>query len=87
MAQTAQFSMVEKLEELAKQTTQMLNGERIQAANSMIGREVVWTDADGEEQSGVVTGVRLDPLGPVLRVDGADVMPETVTEVRQPPAA
>ena len=85
MAQTAQFSMVEKLEELSKQTTQMLNGERIQAANSMIGREVTWPDAEGEEQSGVVTGVRLDPLGPVLRIDGADVMPETVKEVRQPP--
>ncbi len=85
MAQTAQFSMVEKLEELAKQSTQMLNGERIQAANSMIGREVAWTDADGNDKTGVVSGVRLDPLGPVLRVDGADVMPETVKEVRQQP--
>ena len=86
MAQTAQFSMVEKLEELSKQTTQMLNGERMQAASSMIGREVAWKDADGNDKSGVVSGVRLDAAGPVLRVDGADVMPETVTEVRQPPA-
>jgi flagellar basal-body rod modification protein FlgD len=86
MAQTAQFTMVEKLEELARQSAQLLSGERIQAANAMIGRQVSWTDPSGVDKTGVVSGVRLDNLGPVLRVDGADVAPETVKEVTLPPA-
>ena len=85
MAQTAQFTMVEKLEELARQSTQMLNGERIQAANAMIGRQVTWTDAQGAEQRGVVSSVRIDGTGPILRVGTTDVAPETVKEVSLPP--
>lgn len=85
MAQTAQFTMVEKLEEIARQGAAALEGERFQAANGMVGRLVTWTDSSGVDQQGVVTSVRFDGLGPVLQVGDTDVAPEAVKEVALPP--
>jgi flagellar basal-body rod modification protein FlgD len=82
MAQTAQFTVVEKLDELSKQNAELLSSNRALGASSLIGREVVYTALDGSETVGTVTGVRFDPSGPVLKTGDTEVSLAGVKEVR-----
>src|ERR671920_2089734 len=47
MAQTATFTQVEKLEELAKQNAAMLVLQEASTAGAMVGRTATYTDSDG----------------------------------------
>jgi len=86
MAQTAQFTLVEKLEDLAKSMDESLSMERSLAGSSMIGRQVLAT-VDGDDVNGVVTGARLDPTeGLLLLIGNKEVPLAAVREVHQPPA-
>lgn len=87
MAQTAQFSMVEKLEAMEKATTELVSSERARAAVSLLGNQVTWTGSDGTPASGVVTGIRTSSEGPVLEVGDKDVPYNTVTKVTAAPVA
>jgi flagellar basal-body rod modification protein FlgD len=81
MAQTAQFTMVEKLEDLASQSGELLAAARAQSATAMVGRRVTATGPDGSDIQGVVTGVRLDPAGPKLKLGDTEVALGAVKEV------
>jgi flagellar basal-body rod modification protein FlgD len=81
MAQTAQFTMVEKLQELSDQNTALLASQRTIAGSSLIGRTITFAGDDGVDTSGVVDGVRLTIDGPVLRVGTQDVPLGSVKEV------
>lgn len=81
MAQTAQFNMVEKLQELTAQNAELLASQRTIAGSSLIGRNVTYTDDAGLDVTGPVAGVRLTADGPVLRVGGDDVPLGSVKEV------
>jgi flagellar basal-body rod modification protein FlgD len=83
MAQTAQFTMVEKLTELTTQNTELLSASRLLGASTLVGRSVSYTDSGGIERVGSVSGARLDPSGPVLTVDGEQVPLGWVKEVRR----
>ena len=86
LAQTAQFTMVEKLEQLVKQNEQVLAGDQMTAAAALLGRSVTYTNAAGTEATGVVQGARFSPLGAVLVV-GTDEVPITsIREVGSPAA-
>src|SRR3546814_6238531 len=61
LAQTAQFTMVEKLTEMTELTQSLLSDNQALAAASMLGRTVSWADADGNFQSGVVSGATFGP--------------------------
>ena len=82
MAQTAQFTVVEKLDELAKQNAELLSSNRSLGASSLIGREVVYPGPDGSDVVATVTGVRFDATGPVLRTGDTEVSLTGVKEVR-----
>lgn len=82
LAQTAQFTTLEKLSEVAKLETQLLAAQRVLQASSLLGRTVVYPGADGTDVTGVVSGARFAADGPVLKVDGKDVPVAQVTEVR-----
>jgi flagellar basal-body rod modification protein FlgD len=83
MAQTAQFTMVEKLEQLAQEATRQRAVTESGAATALLGRTVAWTDADGEERSGVVTGTSFGTEGATLHV-GQDRIPlELIRSVTQ----
>ncbi len=82
MAQTAQFTVVEKLEELSKQNAELLSANRSLGASALIGRSVVSTGLDGSDVVGTVTGVRLGPGGPVLKTGDTEVPLAGVKEVR-----
>ena len=82
MAQTAQFTVVEKLDELAKQNAELLSSNAAFGASALIGREVVYTALDGTDVVGTVTGVRFEAGGPVLKTGDTEVSLAGVKEVR-----
>jgi flagellar basal-body rod modification protein FlgD len=81
MAQTAQFTMVEKLEEIAKQTDTLLAHETSQTAASLLGRNISYVTGDGSRASGVVNAARFGPNGPVVVVGQTEVPLANVAEV------
>jgi flagellar basal-body rod modification protein FlgD len=85
MAQTAQFSMVERLETMTKATTDLLSEERTRAATGLLGNQITWKDGD-TEKTGVVSGVRRGTDGPTLVVGDKDVPYAAVTKVTAAPA-
>ena len=84
MAQTAQFTQVEKLEEIAAAVTQSLTAQAVFGANSLVGRTVSWLGTDGTELSGTVTSAVFTTAGPVLNVgtDGTQIAMGDITAVR-----
>ncbi len=82
LSQTAQFTQLEKLSDLAKMQTELLSAQRLLGASSLVGRTVTYPGPDGLEVAGVVTATRLGTDGPVLRIDDRDVPLATVREVR-----
>ena len=81
LAQTAQFTSLEKLEEVADQSAQAYSAQMAFGASSLVGRTVTYADADGNELSGTVSSVRFGPTGPVLGVGDAEVALDKVTAV------
>jgi flagellar basal-body rod modification protein FlgD len=65
IAQTAQFTQVEKMDELVKQNAQMLLSQRTLSAGVLVGTHVTYMDADGVTQSGTVDSVRINPVSMV----------------------
>jgi flagellar basal-body rod modification protein FlgD len=81
LGQTAQFQMVEKLQQMADQNAQLLAEQQTLASVSLVGRSVAYSD-NGNDASGVVSAVRFGPGGPVLTIGSTDVPLTAVTEVR-----
>lgn len=81
MAQTAQFTMVEKLTELSEQNAALLAGQQTMAGSSLIGRTVGYVGPDAIEVTGVVTGVRITADGPLLKVGDTEVPLGALREV------
>jgi len=88
MSQTAQFTQVEKLDDIAKSNTAMLAAQNLFATSGLVGRTVTYTGADGSDVSGVVNSATFGPTGPILKVGTppADVPVGAVKEIRQTPA-
>ncbi len=80
LAQTAQFTQVEKLQELAKVQQETLNAQLMVGASSLIGRTVTYTGLDGKEAVGVVTSTTLGS-SPTLKVGHTDVPLSSVKQV------
>jgi flagellar basal-body rod modification protein FlgD len=68
LAQTAQFTMVEKLTSLADQTQQLIADNQALAAAALVGRTVSWADPEGQVRSGVVTAAAFGSDGASVRV-------------------
>ena len=87
MAQTATFTQVEKLEEIAAQNASLLALQRSSSAGALVGRTVSYTDENGAKQTGVVTSVRLgsDTAEATAMVGGVSVSMGRITEVASTP--
>jgi flagellar basal-body rod modification protein FlgD len=81
LAQTAQFTSLEKLEVVADQSAQAFAAQMAFGASSLVGRTVTYTDAEGVEKTGTVSSVRFGPSGPMLGVDDAEVALDQVVTV------
>ena len=86
MSQTATFTQVEKLEELAEQNASLLTLQKSLSAGALVGHAVTWTDEEGAAQSGTVTSVRFGGDEPTAVVDGKEVPFGRLTEVSLPDA-
>jgi flagellar basal-body rod modification protein FlgD len=87
MAQTAQFTSVEKLEQIAAQTAEQTWALALSTASSLVGREVTFLRADGTTGTGVATSALTEPDGIVLNVGSEQVPLGAVTQIATPAAA
>ena len=81
MSQTAQFTVVEKLDALSTLNQEVLDASRAQSAAALIGKQVTYTDYSGTSRTGTVTGTTFGSQNPTLTVDGTQVALDKVTAV------
>lgn len=84
LAQSAQFTALEKMQAVADQTALLLASQMAFGASGLVGRDITWADADGTTHAGTVSGVTFGATGPVLDVDGTEVPLASVISVTQP---
>jgi flagellar basal-body rod modification protein FlgD len=85
MAQTAQFTQVEKLEQMAKDSTAALSLQQGLAASSLVGKPISWVDLDGQVHQGVVDSATFGgslTAEPTLKIGDQQVPLSQVTTVR-----
>jgi flagellar basal-body rod modification protein FlgD len=83
LAQTAQFTQVEKLSDIAEGMASMLAAQQLMGASNLVGKTISYNDANGAEHTGVVTSATLGGSNPTLKVGNTDVPLSSVKEVRQ----
>jgi flagellar basal-body rod modification protein FlgD len=87
LSQSAQFTSLEKMQEVADQTALALGAQIAFGASGLVGRDVSYTLADGTTGEGRVTSVTFDAAGPLLDVGGVQVpigLVQTVTAAAAP---
>jgi flagellar basal-body rod modification protein FlgD len=78
LAQTAQFTQVEKLGDIAD----LLKSQRLTGVSGLVGHNVTYMDENGAHQSGVVSAAKLNgDSEPTLRIGNTDVQLSKVMEV------
>jgi flagellar basal-body rod modification protein FlgD len=85
MAQTAQFTQVEKLEQMAKDSTAALSLQQGLAASSLVGKPISWVDTDGKSHDGVATSATFGgslTAEPTVTVGDQQVPLSQITTVR-----
>jgi len=86
LAQSAQFTALEKMQEVADQTAQLVSAQVAFGATGLVGRQVIYLDEAGATVSGPVSGVTFGADGPVLDVAGKTVPLGAVQSVATTPA-
>jgi flagellar basal-body rod modification protein FlgD len=88
LGQTAQFTMVEKLEQISKAQSDLTVWQKVTAGQSLVGREVTGKGDLGTDVTGVVTGLTLGTDGPrLLLADGSKMAVADVTAVSAAPTS
>ena len=78
LAQTAQFTQVEKLGDIAD----LLKSQRLTGVSGLVGHNVTYMDENGAHQSGVISAAKLNgDSEPMLRIGNTDVLLSKVMEV------
>ena len=73
LAQSAQFTALEKMQDVADQTAGLLAAQVSFGAMGLVGRYVSYLDENGDSHTGQVGSVTYDQSGPMLVVDGESV--------------
>ena len=81
LAQTAQFTMVEKLSDLEAQGQSTVTSQQQMQAAQLVGRQVTYVDATGNLVEGVVESAEYTPDGQSLTIDGQAVELDNITKV------
>ncbi len=84
MAQNAQFTALEKMQDVADRTSALLSAQISFGAAGMVGKNVTYLAADGSTVSGVVGSVTYDASGPLLQVGGKGVTLAQVSSITNP---
>jgi flagellar basal-body rod modification protein FlgD len=78
MAQTAQFTQVEKLGDIAD----LMKSQRLVNASALVGHNVTYMDENGAQLSGTIAAAKLNgDSEPTLRIGNTDVLLSKVMEV------
>ena len=80
LAQTAQFTLVEKMEALAKSQEQLVTTSELSSATALVGTRVTYLQ-EGVSASGTVTGVSISNGVPTLLVGDKKVELSQVSKV------
>jgi flagellar basal-body rod modification protein FlgD len=87
MSQTAQFTMVEQLQNMAKDQATSALAQQLSTASSLVGKQITWVDTDGTSKTGVVSAAQLSGGATTLTV-GKDAVPiGSVSGIAPAPAA
>jgi flagellar basal-body rod modification protein FlgD len=81
LAQTAQFTSLEKLDAVAQQTAQAVSAQMAFGASGLVGKPVSYLAEDGTETQGSVSSVRFTSTGPVLEIGDAEVPLSSIVAV------
>ncbi|HEX7717674.1 MAG TPA: flagellar hook capping FlgD N-terminal domain-containing protein [Marmoricola sp.] len=90
LAQSAQFTALEKMQDVADQTARLLSAQMAFGASGLIGKQVTWLDSAGATHTGSVTGVTFGADGPTLDAAGTTfplTSVQSVTDGTTTPAA
>jgi flagellar basal-body rod modification protein FlgD len=66
LAQTAQFTSVEKLTQIADETAKTALGQRMTTASSLIGKAVTYTGDGATDTTGTVQSARITDTGDIM---------------------
>jgi flagellar basal-body rod modification protein FlgD len=84
LAQTAQFTQVQKLGQIET----LMQSQQLIGASNLVGKTITYQDANGDSQSGTVTSAKLNgDSSPILKIGNTDVELSRVTEVQNAAAA
>jgi flagellar basal-body rod modification protein FlgD len=81
LAQTAQFTSLEKMQDLAEQSSLALSAQLSFGASGLVGKDVTYTAEDGTETTGTVSAVRFTATGPLLHIGDTDVAMNNIVAV------
>jgi len=81
LATMMQAEELNQLSQLNSAFTSLQTLSQTGYASSLIGRQISGVDGNGAAVSGIVTGVKMDPGGPLLTVGGATVRLLDVTSI------
>ena len=81
LAQTAQFTMVEKLADLEAQGQNTVTSQQQMQAAQLVGRQVTYVDSTGNLVEGVVESAEYTPDGQSLTIGGQAVELDNITKV------
>jgi flagellar basal-body rod modification protein FlgD len=84
MAQTAQFTQVEKLDEMADSMKAAATTSGLSTASALLGKSITFALADGTTDSGVVTSVKSTAAGVSLEVGSRETTLDKVTQISNP---
>ncbi|HVL99756.1 MAG TPA: flagellar hook capping FlgD N-terminal domain-containing protein [Egibacteraceae bacterium] len=82
LQQTAQFTQIETLQQIAAAQQQMLGLTQVTIANDLVGSTVL-ARVSGEEVRGTVDGIRFTTHGPVLLVGDREVPLHATLEIHR----
>ncbi|AEI10986.1 flagellar hook assembly protein FlgD [Cellulomonas gilvus] len=81
MAQSTQLATMERLVELSDTSREAFALQMRAAAAALVGQKVTWTDAEGVEQTGVVSGVSYRGAVPTVTVGDQEIPLDQVATV------
>ncbi len=85
MAQTAQFTMVEKLENMDANTQVTNANQRLSLATGLIGKQVTYNSGTDGMKTGVVSSARVTTDGTLLRIGTTEITLDMIDTVAAAP--
>lgn len=87
VAQLAQFSSLEQMQDVNKNLGTMLTGSQLGGAGNLIGKQASWSDAQGVKQSGLVEKVTIKDGALQAVINGTEVPADKISEIAPAPVA